>query len=108
MTKTELLEIIRNGENSGVEFKRDDVHPQSLAKKIASLANLKGGCILLGIEDDALVTGILRPNIIEEWVMNICQDNVQPSITPYFEIIWWEEDKKIGVITIPYTRRPEL
>lgn len=101
MTKTELLEVISNGENSGVEFKRDDVHPQSMAKEIASLANLEGGCIFLGIEDDGSVTGVLRPNI-EEWVMNICQDNVQPSITPYFEIVRWEGDKKIGVITIPH------
>lgn len=25
MTHTELLEIIHNGENSGIEFKRDDI-----------------------------------------------------------------------------------
>lgn len=52
MSKTELLEIIRNGENSRVEFKRDDVQPQSLAKEIAALANLNGGYIFLGVEDD--------------------------------------------------------
>ncbi|MBU1614083.1 hypothetical protein KJ693_02100 [bacterium] len=34
MSKTELLEIIRNGENSRVEFKRDDVQPDGLAKEI--------------------------------------------------------------------------
>ena len=28
MLKTELLEIIANGENSGVEFKRDDIRPE--------------------------------------------------------------------------------
>jgi len=26
-SKAELIEILRNGENSGVEFKRDEVHP---------------------------------------------------------------------------------
>ena len=31
MTKTELLELIRNGENSGVEFKRDDLDNRALA-----------------------------------------------------------------------------
>ena len=34
MFKTDLLEIIANGENSGVEFKRDDVRPEQLAKKL--------------------------------------------------------------------------
>ena len=100
MNRAELMEIIRNGESSGVEFKRDDVHPQSLAKEIASLANLEGGYILLGVEDDGTVTGLIRSDI-EEWVMNICSDNIQPPIIPYFEIVLWEGDKKIGVIIIP-------
>ncbi|HUV02219.1 MAG TPA: ATP-binding protein [Desulfobacteria bacterium] len=100
MNRTELMEILRNGESSGVEFKRDDVHPQSVAKKIASLANLEGGYLLLGVEDDGTVTGLIRPDI-EEWVMNICSDNIHPPIIPYFEVVLWEDDKKIGVITIP-------
>jgi ATP-dependent DNA helicase RecG len=28
MPKTDLLELIKNGESSGVEFKRDDVRPE--------------------------------------------------------------------------------
>ncbi len=100
MNRTELMEIIRNDESSGVEFKRDDVRPQSMAKEIVSLANLEGGYILLGVEKDRTVTGLTRSDI-EEWVMNICSNNIQPAIIPYFEIVVWEGDKKIGVITIP-------
>lgn len=100
MNKTELVEIIRNGENSGIEFKRDEVHSQSLAKEIAALANLEGGYILLGVEDDGAVLGLTRSKI-EEWVMNICSDDINPPIIPYFETVLWEDDKKIGVITIP-------
>ena len=48
MLKTELLEIIANGENSGVEFKRDDIRPEHLAKEIVALVNFQGGRILLG------------------------------------------------------------
>ena len=100
MNRAELMEIIRNEESSGVEFKRDDVHPQSVAKEIASLANLEGGYILIGLEDDGTVTGLMRSDV-EEWVMNICSDDIQPPIIPYFEVVLWEGDKKIGVITIP-------
>jgi len=100
MNRTELMEIIRNDESSGVEFKRDDVRPQSMAKVIVSLANLEGGYILLGVEKDRTVTGLTRSDI-EEWIMNICSNNIQPAIIPYFEIVVWEGDKKIGVITIP-------
>jgi len=34
MLKSELLEIIANGESSGVEFKRDDIRPDSWRKKL--------------------------------------------------------------------------
>lgn len=100
MNRSELIEILRNGENSGVEFKRDDVHPQNVAKEITSLANLEGGYILLGVEDNGTVTGLIRPDT-EEWIMNICSDDVQPPIIPYFEVVLWDDGKKIGVITIP-------
>jgi ATP-dependent DNA helicase RecG len=86
MTRTELLEIIRNGENSGVEFKRDDIGPRDLAKEVVALANLRGGIILLGVEDDGSVSGIVRPQL-EEWVMSVCRDKVRPEINPFFETV---------------------
>jgi ATP-dependent DNA helicase RecG len=35
MLQQKLLELIANGENSGLKFKRDDIRPEQLAKKIA-------------------------------------------------------------------------
>ena len=100
MDKNKLLELIRNGENSGVEFKRDDVHPQSVAKEIVSLSNLEGGHLLIGVDDDGVISGINHANI-EEWIMNICANNIQPLIIPYFEIIHFADNKKVAVLTIP-------
>ena len=36
MTRSELLELISKGENSGVEFKRDDIQPYDLAREIVA------------------------------------------------------------------------
>ena len=58
MLKSELLQLIANLENSGVEFKRDDVRPEQLAREIVALANLKGGHVLLGVEDDGSISGL--------------------------------------------------
>ena len=33
MTKTDLLETVNNGENSGVEFKRDTIENRAMAKR---------------------------------------------------------------------------
>ena len=43
MNKTGLMELIRNRENSGMEFNRDDVSPERLAREIVGLLNLNGG-----------------------------------------------------------------
>jgi len=85
-TRTELLELIRNGENSGVEFKRDGIENHGLAKELVALSNLCGGVVLLGIEDDGSITGITRPSI-EEWVMTTCGNKIRPAIIPFFEVI---------------------
>lgn len=85
MLRAELQELIRNGENSGVEFKLDTVQNYDLAKEIAAFANFQGGVVLLGIEDDGAVHGATRNNL-EEWVMQLCRDKIDPPIIPYYEV----------------------
>lgn len=86
MTKTELLEVIRNGESSGVEFKRDTIDNRSLAKELVAFANFEGGRLLLGVEDDGAVVGLTRPQL-EGWVMTACRDKIRPELIPYFELL---------------------
>jgi len=82
MTKTELLELIRNGEDSGVEFKRDEIQASELAKELVAFANFAGGVVLLGVADDGSIHGITRPNL-EEWVTETCRRHIDPPLVPY-------------------------
>lgn len=100
MLKAELLEIIANGENSGVEFKRDDIRPEQLAKEIVALLNFQGGKVLLGIEDDGTISGIHRPDL-EEWAMNVIQDRIHPQILPFYEEIRLDDNDVVAVISFP-------
>ena len=100
MTKSELLELIANGENSGVEFKRDELRPEQLAKGVVALANFRGGRILLGIDDDGAITGIQRDDL-ERWVMDaVFGRTVHPMILPFYEEIQVDEQHRVAVITI--------
>ena len=102
MNKSALVELIRNGENSGVEFKRDDLRPERLATEIAALLNLEGGRILLGVEDNGSVAGLTRePRKVEEWVMETARTHVLPATIPYWETVDWGEGKTIGVVSLP-------
>ncbi len=99
MLKSDLLEIIANGENSGVEFKRDDIRPEQLAKEIVAFANVQGGRILLGVEDNGRITGLHRAGP-QEWVLNVFRDKVHPQIIPFYEEVVVEQGVRVGVITI--------
>jgi len=82
----ELLGLIAAGEGSRVEFKSADVSADKLAREMVAFANLEGGTILLGVENDGAVTGLSRGNV-EEWVMNIARESLEPPIVPDFDIV---------------------
>ena len=101
VTKTELRELIASDESSGVEFKGDDIDMRALAKEIVAFANLRGGRVLLGVDDDRSVSGLTRSDPpgqaeddavprtyrrLEEWVMQACRDKIRPELIPYFEV----------------------
>ncbi len=100
MLKSELLEIIANRENSGIEFKRDDIRPEQLAKEVVALANFQGGKILLGVEDDGSISGLQRDNT-EEWVMNVFRDKIHPMILPFYEELQMDAQRRVAVVSFP-------
>ncbi|MDR1516106.1 MAG: putative DNA binding domain-containing protein [Synergistaceae bacterium] len=100
MRKSEIIELIANGENSGVEFKQDDIRPEQLAKEVVALANLNGGHILLGVDDSKNIVGITRPNL-GEWVADtVFGRYVHPVILPYYEEAAFEDGRVVAVISI--------
>lgn len=113
MLKSELLELIANGENSFVEFKRDDVRPEQLAREVVALVNHRGGRILLGVEDDGTVSGLQRDNV-EEWLMDtVVARYVHPWILPSYEEVDLGDGRRVAVVTLtqgstkPYVLRSQ-
>jgi ATP-dependent DNA helicase RecG len=100
MKHHEILQIIANGENSSVEFKRGDIRPEQLAKEAVGMANLQGGMILIGVENDGTITGITRKNL-EEWVMDtVFSRFIHPAIIPHYQEVLFESDKRIAIVSI--------
>jgi ATP-dependent DNA helicase RecG len=98
MTATELREMVGNGENSGVEFKRDSIDARALAKELVAFANFEGGTVLLGVEDDGSVSGTNRADV-EQWVVSACRDKIRPEIIPYFESVEMD-GKRVAVVRV--------
>ena len=99
MLKTELFEIIANGESSAVEFKRDDCRSEQLAKEIVALVNHHGGQILLGVEDDGDISGIHKDDL-EQWVMDVVVSRkVHPPILPAYQEVLIDEGKRVAILS---------
>lgn len=100
MLSCHLPEILANGENSGIEFLPEAIEPAGLAMHVVAMANLKGGSILLGVEDDGSISGIQRPDL-EHWVMDtVFGRYVHPLILPYYEVVSLDDGKRVAVITL--------
>ena len=104
MTPSELAELLRNGEDSTVEFKRDDIQNHELAKELVAFLNLEGGTVLLGVEDDGRISGTARERL-DEWVSELCRTKIEPPIVP---LLSWARDAEPGrhVLAVRVTLGP--
>jgi len=104
MMPAELTSLLRNGEDSNLEFKRDDVENHDLAKELVAFLNLEGGVVLLGVEDDGSISGTTRPRL-EEWTSELCRTKIEPPIVP---LLSWVRDAAPGrdVLSVRVTLGP--
>ncbi len=59
MNNTELLQLIKFGENIHVEFKKSsDVLTKDVYETVCSFSNRDGGHIFLGVDDKGEITGV--------------------------------------------------
>ncbi len=91
MERDELARRIRLGEDSTLELKRvllagskiTALGRTEFADELASMANGRGGTIVLGVEDrsrEVLGIPVERLDAVEAWVREICNDSVKPPL----------------------------
>ena len=60
MTEAEILELIKSGESTTVEFKKSTNEiTKDVYDTVCSFSNRDGGHIFLGVEDNGLIIGIV-------------------------------------------------
>jgi ATP-dependent DNA helicase RecG len=98
-TPKQILELIAQGENAQIEFKSAAARPESVAREIVALANSLGGTVLIGVEDNAQISGLTQPDT-EEWLSNILRHNIIPALNAKIAIVSLE-DKQVAAVTVP-------
>lgn len=95
-----MQQLIAAGEGAKVEFKRDELRAEQLAREIVSFANMNGGTILVGVEDDGSVSGIKRADW-QRWLMDtVIARHVVPRLVPDYEEVRTEQGV-VAVLVIP-------
>jgi ATP-dependent DNA helicase RecG len=99
ITQETLLQLITQGESSQVEFKSAAVRAEAVAKEIVAFANYQGGILLIGVEDDGVVSGVSNSNL-KQWIANITRHNIIPALN-LPTIIVEVQGKKVLAVEIP-------
>lgn len=83
MNQKALSEFIHQGESETLEFKR--IWKPDFLKTLCAFANMSGGILLVGIDDDAEIIGVDHANLLLETLPNQISNNL--GITASVQII---------------------
>lgn len=79
MTVEDLRQIVRRGEDSGVQFKLDVSSPDSLASEVVAFLNAKGGVIYIGVSDAGEIDGLDASGVrrVNQMISNVASQCIR-------------------------------
>lgn len=82
MLVAEILQIIRQGEDSQHQFKENVTNASALAAEMVAFSNGRGGKLLIGVADDGTICGLTSNDIrrLNQLISNASSDNVKNPI----------------------------
>ncbi len=104
--RTELLAMIRGGEDSYVELKVRLNNPEKVAAEAVAMANAGGGFIIFGVNDQRRVEGIDDPEYVEEQLVEICRQMIKPPLRPLIDKFGFDNGRRVVALEVLSTRRP--
>ena len=106
MNASEIINIIKSGETSKVQFKREIDNQEKIAAEMVAMSNAKGGMIIFGVEDKTgTIIGLDYGSLqnIGNRVATIANDLVKPQIYITTEVITIDsetEQKKVLLVSV--------
>jgi len=105
-SRTELLRLIRGGEDTFLELKVKLSNTEKIAQEIVALANTGGGVIVFGVNDQLRIEGVDDPEGVQEELVRICREDVEPPLFPFIDRIAFDNGRRIVALDIEAKRRP--
>jgi Predicted transcriptional regulator containing an HTH domain and an uncharacterized domain shared with the mammalian protein Schlafen len=105
-SRTELLRLVRGGEDTFLELKVKLSNTEKIAQEIIALANTGGGVIVFGVNDQLRVEGIDDPESVQEELVRICREEIQPALVPFIDRVSLDNGRRIVALDVDGKRRP--
>jgi len=105
-SRTELLRLIRGGEDTFLELKVKLSNSEKIAQGIIALANTGGGVMIFGVSDQMRIEGVDDPESVQAELVRICREDIEPPLFPYVDRIAFDNGRRIVALDIEGKRRP--
>ncbi len=105
-TRSELLRLIKGGEDTYLELKVKLSNVEKITQGIVALANTSGGTIIFGITDQLRIEGVTDPEAVRDELVRICREDIVPAVVPYIDMIAFDSGKRVVAIDIEARNRP--
>jgi ATP-dependent DNA helicase RecG len=104
--RTDLLDAIRGGEDSYLEFKVRFSNPERIAAGICALANSGGGTMVFGVTDQLRIEGVSNPELLAQDLLAICREQLVPPVWPRIDKVAFDSGLRVVVLEIGARRAP--
>ena len=71
-----------------------------------ALANTGGGVIVFGVNDQLRVEGVDDPESVQDELVRICREDIQPPLVPFIDRVALDNGRRIVALDIEGKRRP--
>lgn len=105
-SRTELVRLIRGGEDTYLELKVRFSNAEKITAEIIALANTEGGAIIFGVNDQLRIEGVEDVEDVEEKLRDICATQIQPPVFPYINKVAFDSGRRIVVLEVDAHNRP--
>src|SRR4029079_7630258 len=105
-SRTELLRLIRGGEDTFLELKVKLSNTEKIAQEIVALANTGGGVIVFGVSDQLRIEGVDNPESVQEELVRTCGEDIEPPLFPFVDRLAFDNGRRIVALDIEGKRRP--
>ncbi len=106
LDRTDVINLIRGGEDTHLEFKIRLVNTDKVTAEIVALANSGGGAMMFGVNDQRRVEGLDDPEQVEEQLIDICRNRIKPAILPRLDKVYFDNGARIVVLQVDDRRAP--